>query len=351
MKKIAIIGSGFAGLALSFYLTKEKQRDFDIDLFYDQDIDKSASGVSTGLLSPYSGMYATSVDDALLAFDELCSIVRILEEREQTNIFLSKGIFRLASEKRQMKAFEKRVRKSSDTSLVSSKDLKEKFPFLLKDYQGLYIEKAYSLNAPIYLKALHSFLKKEKGFNFVQKEVKDLSELREYESVFLAAGQGSLKFFSQEDIKEHGLNLVKGQVLEYEIPKEEQVFSQPLVTTKYLIPKEDENSLLLGATFEKEFESPKIGQSEELERLKLKGYDLFPPLKKLKVKEQRSAIRLCSSYHRPLWGRLNEKVYLLTSLGSKGLLFHALLAKELVKAFFAKEKPKKTLDSPLLWKP
>ena len=126
MKKIAIIGSGFAGLALSFYLTREKQRDFDIDLFYDQDIEKSASGVSTGLLSPYSGMYVTSVDGALLAFEELCSLVRILEETEENDIFLSQGIFRLASEKRQQKAFEKRVRKSPDTNLLSSKDIKEK---------------------------------------------------------------------------------------------------------------------------------------------------------------------------------------------------------------------------------
>ncbi|MCH1429528.1 MAG: FAD-dependent oxidoreductase [Chlamydiales bacterium] len=345
MKKIAIIGSGIAGLSIAYYLRAYPE--FSVDVYFDDKAENIASGVSTGLLSPFSGLYLTTVEDVSVAFNELCYVIKELEQAESKKIFLSKGAYRFSRDKRQDKAFSKREKKSpGDIELMDNKELKDLFPFFSQQWKGARVNRAYCLDSMAYLQSLKSCIEKSQGYSFIQKKLDNLDEVKDYDFIFVAAGAGSLSFIPPAIKEKYKLHLVKGQVLEYQA--ENLPFSQPLVSSKYLIPNKSNQRLILGATFEKSFTSSSPEQTQALNELKEKGEEVFPKLKELIITKQKSALRLCSGKHKPLWGSLDERVFYLTSLGSKGLLYHALLAKELVSAFVLKQSPKIVLNSPLI---
>lgn len=345
MKKIAIIGSGIAGLSIAYYLRLYPE--FSIDIYYDKEAENTASGVSTGLLSPFSGLYLTTVEDASTAFTELSRLVKELEQSQKKKIFLSEGAYRFSLDKRQDKAFSKRSKKSpNDVEIIENQKLKGLFPFFSQQWKGAKVNSAYCLDSMEYLQALKICIEKSQTFSFIKKKLESLDELKNYDYIFVAAGAGSLSFIPPAIQEKYELHLVKGQVLEYQV--QNLPFFQPLVSTKYLIPNKTNEKLILGATFEKNFVSSYPEHTEAINSLKEKGEEIFPKLKELSIAKQRAALRLCSGRHKPLWGSLDKRVFYLTSLGSKGLLYHALLAKELTSALVLKQSSKIVLNSPLI---
>jgi glycine/D-amino acid oxidase-like deaminating enzyme len=59
---------------------------------------------------------------------------------------------------------------------------------------------------------------------------------------------------------------------------------------------------------------------------------LMPALKSSVVIGCRAGVRASTPDHRPIVKQVDERIWIFTGLGSKGLLYHALFAEQLVKA-------------------
>jgi len=72
--KVAVVGAGFAGLALTWHLLQEGA---EVDLYDEKGVGAGASGVSSGLLHPYIGQQANrswKADEAIAMTKELLDI-------------------------------------------------------------------------------------------------------------------------------------------------------------------------------------------------------------------------------------------------------------------------------------
>ena len=165
------------------------------------------------------------------------------------------------------------------------------------------------------------------GAQFEHKKIHSLKELDRFDTVIITTGAESLQI---KELSSFPLKQVKGQVLEIEWPQNIPPLQYPLNSHVYLLMTEGGKSCLaVSLTFEKKFENGEndleTAKSEILPKLRV----LYPPLKDAPIVNCFAGVRAVTMHHRPLMQRLSSKEWLLTGMGSKGLLYHALFAKEL----------------------
>ena len=88
-------------------------------------------------------------------------------------------------------------------------------------------------------------------------------------------------------------------------------------------------SCLAGATYEKGLQDDTCDIEAAKNEILPKAYELYPPLKEAQILNCFAGLRAVGPLHRPLMQRLSSTHWILTGMGSKGLLYHALFAKEL----------------------
>lgn len=319
---LAIIGSGLAGLASGFEYLQIQPSKGPIDFYYTPQ-HPSASLVASGLLHLFHGVQARIPDQGREALALVLNLIKTLEE-DSSSIAQPTPMLRPSKNHIQQSMFQAR-----------SKQYPEELKFGDFDVDGhifknaLMIDQAWIINTPIYMEKLRLFLEKHSCTFIEQTAPKDL--LDRYERVIIAAGAQTLELMKKLSGEELPSSLetilTKGQVALCDGVKPPSV---TLNARTYIIPGPHPNSVLCGATFERTFSTADPQPSPERSRVWQEGVLAWPTLSRAKV-TWKSGVRLSGPSHKPFIASYQGKLFVISGLGSKGLIYHRLMAQKLMK--------------------
>ena len=321
-QNIAIVGAGFAGLAVAWYLSQRKVR---VTLYDKNGIGGGASGLAAGLLHPYAGAHAKKnwmADEALPLSLQLLSIA---SQALGKTVYSPSGILRIALNEEQHCDFRKCAELHDDVEWWDARKCQSEVSGL-PDAPGIMIRSGVAVDCPLYLKGLAKACQ-QAGVEFCKQEISDLDSLREQDAIVINAGPSCKQF---EELAHLPLKLIRGQLLEVSWPSELPPLPFPLNSKAYLVMAPHHRTCYIGATFERNYQE--VTEAEKY--LLPKAYALFPPIQETKTLHAYAGIRVSTPDHRPLMKQINERLFVLTGLGSKGLLYHALFAKRLVEKIY-----------------
>lgn len=323
MKTIAIVGSGFSGLAAAWNFLKEKH---SVHVYDPLGVGGGASGISAGLLHPFTGPYSKLTwkgKEGIAATQEL---LQVASEALGENVYEQTGMLRLAINEGMEADFKQAAKQHEEICWLSKEACQEKAPGIaLKS--GIWIPSALTVRSQLYLKGL--WLACEKlGATLQLESVTSLTRLKAYDLVIIATGASN----NIPEVAQLPLSQVKGQTLELEWPQGIPPLPLPLNSQAYILMEPDKNSCLVGATFEHRFSNSEPNEAEAKLDLMPKVVEIFPALEGARIIRCRAALRSSTPDHKPLLKQLDAKTWILTGLGSKGLLYHALFTKDLVRS-------------------
>ncbi len=280
MKKfndVAVVGAGYAGLAVVWNLL---QQGLSVTVF---DEGKGASHASTGLLHRCPGVKAMPswrAEEGMKAALELLQAAGPVYEQS--------GILRYAINEEQKALF---------------------------NGPSLWIPEGITVYSRPYLQALKCLCHEAK---FIEKRIEDLRELDGFDAIVLTMGAEILKFTRLP------LKCTIGQSLICRWPER---LPHSLLAQGHITPTEDPAFCQVGSTYE---HTPEPNPKKALELLD-KLAPFYPPAKEFKVEEIRVGVRIAPKMgYRPLIEKVGPKTWVFTGLGSRGLLYHAMLAKSLI---------------------
>lgn len=288
--KVAVVGAGMAGLAVTWYLL---EKGCEVVVF---DKGGGASVVSTGLLHACPGREAKL---SWRAEEGIAETKKLLAVAGGEAVFRQNGILRFAVTEEQRKSFAG----ESQTWLPQAANEKVAW-----NPEGITV-----FSRP-YLEALKKACCRAQ---FVKAEV-TLADLGEFDQVILAGGADTLK------VEELGLKTNIGQML---LCRWSEPLPMSLLGMGHITPTEDPALCQVGSTYE---HSEKPDREKALQLLE-KVAVFYPPAREFEVVEIRNGMRIAPKIgYKPVIAQIRENVWVFTGLGSRGLLYHALLAKELV---------------------
>ena len=295
MKKVAIVGAGFAGLACAWHLSKKANS--EITLFDPKGIGGGASGIAAGLLHPYAGFHCRKNWEADAGMEATLELLQVASTTLKQPVYEKMGILRPATTPDQKEIFKKAAMRYSDIQWLPSDD-------------AIYIESGITVDCPLYLKGLYQSL----SVSLEKKAIDSVDELKDFDLTIVTTGAKLLPEFQHLPVTP-----VKGQVLKFNYTP-----FVPINARAYLVKN------TLGATFEHDFVDDKPCQKTAEEILLPKMLPIQPVLKEIPIEGCKAALRASTPDHRPIIEKLKPNVWCLTGLGSKGLLHHALMARKLV---------------------
>lgn len=312
--KIAIVGGGFCGIAVAWHFCQAGF--YDLTLFDPLGIGGGASGVAAGLLHPYAGPAARLNREGT---EGMAAIVPLLAAvpgaAKQT------GLVRLALTTQQEKDFKQAASLNPPIKWLTEEVCQQILPGT-NMAPGILIEEAFVLYPKLYLEGLWQTCQ-NRGALFV-KQSADLSLQTQFDCVIITSGIDSAKLLSLP------LTPVKGQLVKIRWPDTIPFPSIPISSQAYLVPEVETGTVIAGATFEKRFTNRESDREAIMSELWPKIKAVYPGLKEEDIVEIRAGIRASAPGHMPYLRQVEEKVWVLTGMGSKGLLYHALYAKRLV---------------------
>ena len=316
MKKIAVVGGGFAGLGLSYHLLKHGE---NVTLFDGKGIGGGASGIASGLLHSYPGQSARLSWRGKEGIDEAKRLLSIVGD----DIYKESGILKIAVTPKQENAFRKLANRYED---VEWWDADRCHDFIKGSHYlpGIFIKSGITIHAPLYLKGLWKVCE-SLGGQFEKRNV-SLADLEAFDVVVLAAGAGIRGFTAGEKLD---LKFNKGQILVCQKPRYFENESS-LIGKGYLALSKDEDRCYLGSTYERDFATEKPCMRTATDLIFKQIGQFIPSYGSFKVEECLSQMRVVNAAgYQPIVKKLGEKLYVMTAMGSRGLLYHALLGKEL----------------------
>ncbi|MCB1117032.1 MAG: FAD-binding oxidoreductase [Chlamydiia bacterium] len=287
--KVAVIGAGFAGLAACVFL---RDAGHTVDLYDAIGIGGGASGAASGLLHPYPGKHLRRSERATEALEAAHDLISRIPKK-----VYQPGLKRCPIDEEQKLLFEKRSAEQGDLSW---------------DGAQLTIHSGGTIFSKLYCEALFDLSQATLHIQKVQ-------ELPSADIVILAAGAGTSKLCPDLAVR-----LSRGQALHIACDA-----SESMIGDGYLAVTEKPGVCHLGSTYEHENLDARP-QIEEAKRLILPRAQKY--LKhSFEVTGVSAGVRVAPKEgHWPIALRLSKQVFVLTGFGSRGLLYHALLAKEIV---------------------
>jgi glycine/D-amino acid oxidase-like deaminating enzyme len=336
--KIAIIGAGFCGLAIAWHFMNFSLSPphVKVHLFDSKGIGRGTSGIAAGLLHPYAGAHAKLNWRGQEGFQATQELLEIASQALGRPVNAhNEGILRLALNDEQLTDFQRCAERYPHDTQWLDIAMCQKIAPGCAHVPGLWIKKGLTIYSSLYLQGLwHACA--QRGAKFKQKTIHSLKELQDFDITIVAAGAETLQL---PELASLPLSLVKGQVLEFSWPRNRAPLSCALNSHIYLLMTESRTSCLVGATYEKGYHTALIDLEKAEREILPKAIELFPPLKEAALMNCYSGMRAVTPQHRPLMQRLSPSQWILTGMGSKGLLYHALFAKELVQRIWEDVTP------------
>ena len=293
---IAVVGAGLSGLAVTYYLL---EKGATVDLFEAKRIGAGASGIASGLLHPYpgeDGKRTWMADEALAEARALFDTIGFP--------FIDEGILRIPRNEEE--------RAHLGAALLRFPDVDEK-------PEGFFIKSGMTIDAPAYLGHLWRACE-QKGAMLHITRIEDFARLSHYDAIILCAGASSPELTSLPAQK------IKGQLLiaKADIPRS--------VIGKGYIAKSSQGCIL-GSTYERAFSSEEPDRQRAEEEILPKIAAFYPEAKSWQIETCLAGVRLARRGHYfPIVRKLDERKWIFTALGSRGLLYHAFLGKMLASA-------------------
>lgn len=274
--KVAVVGAGFAGLATTWFLL---QKALSVTVF---ESNEGASFSSTGLLHPYpgkKGLLSWRADEGMRASTALLEIASSFHPCFERN-----GIVRRL-----------------DTG------------------GSIEIPEGIAVYSRPYLSALRQLCH---AARFVYQTISSTQQLDSFDQIILATGAATLQFKECQNLP---LKRTIGQCLVCQWPEK---LPSSLLGQGHITPTEDPQLCQVGSTYEHTTSPDPQKALQLLDQVAL----FYPPAKDFKIQEIRVGTRISPQIgYRPIVEQVAPKVWVFTGLGSRGLLYHALLAQELVR--------------------
>ncbi len=307
---IAVIGAGFSGLAVSYYLLQSSK--CKVTVFDAQGIGKGASGVSSGLLHPYPAADGKRSFRADLALKETKELLQTVAPFSDKKLFNDEGILREAWTEEQHARFLSHIENYKDVEHYKDN------LFLIRSALIIYV--------PYYLEALWAACA-HLGARMEIKKIDSLEMVQGYDQVIIAAGWGIRAFKECAHLR---VQYVKGQKLVCQSAKEVP-FS--VMSKKYLAKMQQPLHVEIGSTYERGFENDEPCLETALKELQAAQQQF---LKDGHVVTCKAAVRVARKEgYLPIAEKINSRLYVLTGMGSRGLLYHAYYGKLLAQSIVA----------------
>lgn len=326
---IAIIGAGFCGLAVAWHLLNHNPSfpHLNVRLFDSKGIGQGASGIAAGLLHPFAGAHAKLNWRGLEGFQATRELLEVASLALGHSVTAKdQGILRLALNEVQQSNFQQTSeRYPKETQWLDVQACQALAPGCTLA-PGLWIKEGLTIYSSLYLQGLWQACV-QKGAQFERRSIDSLQNMHDFDITIATTGAETLQL---PELSSLPLKLVKGQVLELAWPQGLPPLTCALNSHIYVLMTERHNSCLVGATYEKGFHEATINLDIAQKEILPKAFELFPPLKQAPILNCYTGMRAVTPQHHPLIQRISSSRWVLTGMGSKGLLYHALFAKELI---------------------
>lgn len=329
--KIAIVGAGFCGLATTWNFLHQFSDlpNLELTVFDSNEIGEGTSGMAAGLLHPYAGAHAKLNWRGIEGFKASCELISIAEEKLQSPVTAhGKGILRLAATIKQQNDYLKSpALLDSNISWLDEKACQEMVPNCLK-CPALWIKQGLTVYCAEYLRGLWIACE-EKGAQFYKSSINSLNNLKDFSIIIITAGA---LCHTIKELSHLPLKTVKGQMLELSWPRHIPRLPCALNSHAYIVMKPSTESCLVGSSYERNFKNTSVDLESAIAEIMPKAEHILPSLAQAEIIQGYTGLRSVTLNHLPFCEKLHTNVntWILSGMGSKGLLYHALMAKELV---------------------
>jgi glycine/D-amino acid oxidase-like deaminating enzyme len=316
--KIAVIGAGFCGLSLGYFLLQSGRS--AVTLFDPKGIGGGASGIATGLLHPYAGEQGHRSWRATEAIGATRDLLKQVERTIGRAVVSEGGILRVMQNDAQRQSFLSHIERYGDVEQINESS------FLIRS--------GMTIHCQTYLQGLWKMVE-QRGGVLIPQGITSLSELSAYDQVILAAGGGIIGFPESEQLR---YRRTKGQVLTAEVPVHLHAKVRSMIGKGYLAAGEDPGICYLGSTYEKPVISEEPDRDFAERAILPKTASFFPDVDQLRIVDCRSGVRVSRlGHYYPIVARFSPSTWALTAMGSRGLLYHAYLARFLAEAILTSD--------------
>lgn len=315
--KIAIIGAGLSGLSLAWHLLASNA--CAVTLFDAHGIGGGASGIAAGLMHPYPGQMGMRSFLATEGMQATQRLLQVAQEKSAVSLCNDKGILRYTQNPQMHSMF------LSHANAYGDVELQEENAFLIRSGMTIFCRP--------YLEGLWRACE-ERGAKLILQKIEDLSALFGYDAIVLAAGAGNLAFAPANTLR---LERLKGQILKCRIPQG-VAFDRSLIGKGYIASAQEEGFCYIGSTYERKYltEGPDLEGAHT--ELMAKARLIHAQADAFSIIDCQAGIRVMRiGHYYPMAGRLEGNLWVATALGSRGLLYHGLVAERLSRAILDNE--------------
>lgn len=306
--KVAVVGAGFSGLSVCYHLLQYSG--WQISLFDEKGVGGGASGVSSGLLHPYPGLNGRLSWNALCCLNESKELIKTVECYSSEPLADYSGILRHALTDEQVLRFK---------HYADMQQIQENL-FLIRSGITIFAER--------YLQALWNACK-VKGGVLYQEKISSLDQLKQFDVIVLAAGWGMRLLLPSNPLQ---LNYTKGQRLRCHTKSA----LRSAIARGYLSTCGDPQFCEIGSTYERGFSSDLPCKETAVHLLK-QQIDFFYP--EASIETCLAGVRVSrTGNYLPIAEKIGKNCYVLTAMGSRGLLYHAYFGKRLAERIFCEVK-------------
>ncbi|KAJ8634846.1 hypothetical protein MRB53_009113 [Persea americana] len=378
--RYAVLGAGFAGLSVAWHLLKHSPKDARVcvDIYDELGIGGGASGVSGGLLHPYSpkakllwrGAECWKECQKLLNIAETIEHMRTsdLVDQDLANssegpLIQRRGILRPATDMKNADTLKENAQNclgSCRIELIDKDGAQTLVPNLfVPSNSAVYMPQAVNINPKRYLQALflacqdlvkespRSRYEEEKVVHLHKKSITNLSELSgEYDAVIICLGAKAVML--PELSGKLPLRTCRGVVTHLQLPSDargEYGDHSPSILSDAWLAVQGPRNVVMGSTWDwgsRNFSSSVSTEeaSTALDELILKASTVYPCIRNWVFTRARAGVRamppLTPLGSLPLLGCVNDTIscqnvecryWFVGGLGSRGLLYHGWLGK------------------------
>ncbi len=321
--KIAIVGAGFCGLASAWYLAKAGHA---VTVFDEKGIGAGASGIAAGIIHPYGGAKATLNWNAPAGLQESFTLFDIAAKALGKPVIMSTGMFRPAFTPQQQSNFSLAAANYSDVTWRDCEYTHQQLPGL-SPLEGIFIASAATIDTKNYLAGLWIACQ-QNGASLEIVKIYSRDELAGFDRVIYAVGAST----SWLEPLIPRITPIKGQLLALAWTDKEPL-PCALNSSHYLV-MDGPQRCIAGSTFERKWQQEGVDLSVCEAPIRQSIGQFCPSFSSLELIECRTGIRATTANKRPCLHAISDSQWYIGGMGAKGLLYHALFAKELTRQMF-----------------